>query len=297
MPQIISASRRTDIPAFYADWFVNRLRAGYVLVKNPYSQKVIRVSLCQDDVNGIVFWSKNYAPLLERLEPIEKTTKNLFFHFTITANAELELHSPDYREAIKDYLFIARRYSPAQVVWRYDPICITDKVSFDLHEERFIQCAELLKGYAQRSIISFVHPYKKVLLNMKSHGGHTMAMLSLEQKKEYTRRLAEKAAVYGIQLFACCNDYLLSDSVRKASCIDGQYLSSIFGKSLDHNPAKLRKECACTKSQDIGTYGTCAHGCLYCYANTDMDRARETQQRQQPDGEALGMMKVGNASQ
>ncbi|HEX9135555.1 MAG TPA: DUF1848 family protein, partial [Nitrospirota bacterium] len=138
MPHVISASRRTDIPAFYADWFVNRLKAGSVRVQQPYTKKPICVSLKPEDVDAIVFWSKNYAPLLNKLEAIEETTKNLFFHFTITANRELEFNTPDYKNAIKDYIFINRRYSPEHIIWRYDPICVTDKLSFEIHEERFV---------------------------------------------------------------------------------------------------------------------------------------------------------------
>jgi hypothetical protein len=100
MPQVISVSRRTDIPAFYTDWFVNRLKAGTVHVQQPYTNKLIRVSLAPEDVSAIVFWSKDYAPLLHKLEAIEKITKNLFFHFTITANRELESDTPGYRDAI-----------------------------------------------------------------------------------------------------------------------------------------------------------------------------------------------------
>ena len=126
MAPVISASRRTDIPGFYSEWFVNRLRAGFVYVQQPYSGRMSRVSLLPGDVSALVFWSKNYGPLLGRLEDVEKTTRNLFFHFTITGNHELEFHVPDPKEAIRDYIHIARRYSPDHIIWRYDPVCITD---------------------------------------------------------------------------------------------------------------------------------------------------------------------------
>jgi hypothetical protein len=289
MPQVISASRRTDIPAFYPGWFLNRLKAGYVFVKNPYSQKLFRVSLRPEDVSAFVFWSKNYSPLLSKLESVEKTTKNLFFHFTITANNELELDTPYFSDAIRDYLFIVRRYSSEQIVWRYDPICITDKLPFEVHEERFMRCAEMLMGYSRKCIISFVHPYKKVLANLEKHTDHTILELSTEKKKEYAIRLATRADAYGIQLYTCCNDYLLSNTILKASCIDGQYLSTTFKTAVDTRQTATRKECACTISIDIGAYDTCAHGCIYCYANSDKDKAREAQQRQNLEWNALGV--------
>lgn len=289
MPHVISASRRTDIPAFYADWFVNRLQAGLVYVRQPYSQKMARVSLTSFDVSVIVFWSKNYAPLLGRLESIEKTTKNLFFHFTITANQELEPNVPGHKDAINDFRYLAARYTPEQLVWRYDPVCITDKLSFETHEERFSRCAELLHGSAKRCFISFVHPYKKVLTNVGKYSDHHLVELSNDQKRKYAQRLAKKAASHGIALYACCNDYLLSVDIQKASCIDGQLLSRLFNIPLDSRPTALRKECACTRSIDIGAYDTCAHGCLYCYANSNKDRAAAALQRHDPAWNALTM--------
>ena len=289
MPHVISASRRTDIPAFYAGWFVNRLQDGYIFVKNPYSQKLTRVSLSRTDVSAIVFWSKNYAPLISRLEEIEKSAQNLFFHFTITANVELEPYAPFYGDAIKDYHYLVRRYAPEKVIWRYDPICITDKLSFEIHEQRFEQCAELLKGYTRRCFISFAHPYKKVIANMKKYSSHTLLELPPERKREYAHRLAKTAAPYGITLYACCNDYLLSDTIKKASCIDGKLLSELFAVPITTQSAAMREECACTRSIDIGAYNTCSHGCVYCYANTDGEKAHETQMRQDPQWNSLGM--------
>lgn len=289
MQQVISVSRRTDIPAFYADWFMNRLQAAAVHVRQPYTKKLICVSLKPEDVSAIVFWSKNYAPLLNKLEAIEKTTKNLLFHFTITANRELEPNAPDYRDAVKDHLFIARRYSPERIIWRYDPVCITDKLSFEINEERFAHCAELLKGYAGRCIISFVHPYRKVLDNLKRYTDHALIDISKEKKREYAHRLAARGEACGIRLSACCNDYLQSDMISKASCIDGRYLTEICKAPIEARRAATRKECACTKSVDIGAYDTCAHGCVYCYANTDADKARSTQRRHNPEWSALTM--------
>jgi Domain of unknown function (DUF1848) len=288
MPHVISASRRTDIPAFYADWFANRLREGTVFVKNPYSRKVTRISLAQAEVSAIVFWSKNYAPLISRLEEIEHSAKDLFFHFTITANAELERRVPSYRDAARDYRYLVRRYSPQKVVWRFDPICITDKLPFEIHEERFIRCAELLKGHARDCIISFAHPYKKVISNMRKYSEHALSELPPEKKRGYASRLAKTAGAYGITLHACCNDYLLSDAVKKASCIDGRRLTEVFGRQVSTLPAATRGECACTRSVDIGSYDTCAHGCVYCYANSDSEKAREAPMRQDPAWNALG---------
>jgi len=287
MPQIISASRRTDIPAFYSDWFLNRLAEGFCDVLHPYTKKWFRVPLEQEDVSAIVFWSKNYAPLLPKLDQAEKTTKHLFFHFTITGNTDLELRTPDHRDAVRDFIHIVKRYSREHIIWRFDPICITDKLSFEQHEERFAACAELLRGHTNSCIISFAHPYRKMMRNIAKYTSHSLATLTPEEQRACAERLANRAAKYGIKLYACCNDQLLSDQVGKARCIDGAKFSLLFGTALDTRPAASRKECGCTKSIDIGAYDTCGHGCVYCYANTDQEKASRAPARIDPTSPSL----------
>jgi hypothetical protein len=288
MQQIISASRRTDIPAFHSDWFLHRLAEGFCNVAHPYTKKLFRVPLAPGDVGAIVFWSKNYAPLLPKLAAVERTSKNLFFHFTITANRDLELRGPDFRDAVRDYLFIAMRYSPDHVIWRFDPICITDKLSFETHEERFVAIAEQLRGHVSSCIISFAHPYRKMVNNLKKHTSHALVPVSPDEQRACTDRLASRAERYGIRLFACCNDHLLSDRIGKARCIDGAKLSLLFGTALDTRSAASRKECGCSKSIDIGAYDTCGHGCVYCYANTDQEKARVAMSMADPSSPLLG---------
>jgi hypothetical protein len=289
MGQVISASRRTDIPGFYSEWFVNRLKAGFVYVQQPYSGRLSRISLGPADVSAIFFCSKNYGPLLSRLEDVERTTRNLFFHFTMTANRELEFHTPDSGDAVKDYLYLVRRYSPDHIVWRYDPVCITDKLSFEMHMDRFTRLAGQLKGSVSRCIVSFAHPYRKALINFTKYTDHRMIQLSVEQQREYARMLSDRAERFGIRLFACCNDHLLSERIGKASCIDGRYLSGLFNLPLDIGKGATRKECGCSRSADIGAYNTCAHGCVYCYANADKDKACANRARHNPEWNSLKM--------
>lgn len=289
MPNVISASRRTDIPGFYSEWFLNRLRAGYVYVQQPYNGRISRISLKPADISAIFFCSKNYRPMLGRLEEIERFSRNLFFHYTITANRELEFSTPAPEEAVKDYVFLSKRYSPDHLVWRYDPVCVTDKLSFEEHEERFTRLAGRLQHHSTRCIISFAHPYRKALANFRRYTDHQPLELPLELKQEYARRLAAIGERFGIRLFACCNDYLVSEAVGKASCIDGLFLSRLFGPGIDARPAATRKECGCTRSVDIGAYDTCAHGCVYCYATMDKDKACSLLERHDPGWNSLRM--------
>ena len=287
--QVISASRRTDIPAFYSDWLLNRLDAGFCDVLHPYTKKWSRVSLRPEDIGAIVFWSKDYAPLLPKLDQVERTTRNIFFHFTITGNSDLELRAPDLRETVREYVYLAKRYSPEHILWRFDPICITDKLSYEVHEERFTAIAEMLKGHTRSCIISFAHPYRKALQNIRKYTSHTYLPLQRSEEKAFASRLAVRAHAHGIRLLACCNDHLQSDTVGKARCIDGATFSLLSGSALDTRSAASRKECGCTKSIDIGAYDTCGHGCVYCYANTDQEKASRAPAAIDPASSALSL--------
>ncbi len=290
MKNIISASRRTDIPAFYSEWFIQRLKAGEVYVKNPYGGQIYRVSLKADDMHCIVFWSKNFAPLISRIEEVENVTGNLFFHFTITGMPEdIESNTPHYKEAIKDLRYIAQRYSPGHVIWRFHPVCVTDKLPFEYFEEMFSECAEKLRGSCDKCYISFVQKYRKAISNFEKYSDHKLVDIDAQTQREYAIKLGGIASKNGIKLYACCNDYLLSDRVYKGSCINSMELAELFSDYLISTPvAPTRKECACTKSMDIGSYDTCPHGCLYCYANSDKEKSKALFENMEMGWNALG---------
>lgn len=290
MRQIISASRRTDIPAFYPEWFTRRLGAGVVYVKNPYGGQIYEVSLKPGDVHSIVFWSKNYAPLISHLARIEETTRNLFFHFTITGlPKDIERDTPSVEDAISDFLYLAKRYSPSRLIWRFDPVCMTDKLPFGFFEEMFSRISERLEGSCSKCYISFVRKYRKVLVNFERYSEHVLVDVPVELQRHYAARLAKIAAERGIRLYECCNDHLLSESVLKGSCINGAELSGLFNDySLSSPATPTRNQCACTKSRDIGAYDTCPHGCLYCYANADRKRSGEAFEDMDADCNGLG---------
>ena len=262
-----------------------RLRAAAL-----FGTGLSRISLSPGDVSAIFFCSKNYGPLLSRLEDVERTTRNLFFHFTITANRELEFHTPDSEEAVKDYLYLVRRYSPDHIVWRYDPVCITDKLSFETAPGPLHPPGRSAQGFRQP-----VHRQFCPSLQESADQFHEIyrspddPALSVEQQREYAGMLSDRAEQFGIRLFACCNDHLLSERIGKASCIDGRYLSGLFNLPLDIRKGATRKECGCTRSADIGAYNTCAHGCVYCYANADKDKACANRARHHPDWNSLKM--------
>jgi hypothetical protein len=290
MKNIISASRRTDVPAFYPEWFLHRLNEGFVYVRQPYGGRIFRVSLKPDAVHCIVLWSKNVAPLLPGIEAVEKMVPNLFFHFTITGiPKDIERDTPPISEAIQDYIYLSQRRSPEHLIWRFDPVCVTDKIPFEYYEELFSMIAGKLRGHCTTCYISFVQKYKKVLANFEKFSDHTLAEIDPETQKRYASRLGHRAEKSGIRIHACCNDHLLSGIVHKGSCINSQSLSRVFDdRSINSAPAPTRRQCACTKSIDIGAYDTCPHGCLYCYANTNKEKAEKSYQNIHPDMNGLG---------
>jgi hypothetical protein len=274
MSNIISASRRTDIPAFYSEWFMERLQAGEVDVSNPFNNITYKVSLKPNDVSCIVFWSKNFSPLLSSLEEIEKVSPRLYFHFTITGvPKDLELHTPSCRDAVKDFIYLSKRYSPQQIVWRFDPICITDKVQFEHYEDAFAELAGMLRGQCVKTYISFVQRYQKTDRNVERYSSHRLVDITEKDMRAYSEKLARIASSNRMTLHACCNDFLLSGQIEKAHCIHKDELNKAFGiADLTGSRKPTRKGCGCTNSKDIGRYDTCPHGCLYCYANSDKER-------------------------
>lgn len=275
-PNIISASRRTDIPAFYSEWFINRIRQGWGINYNPYNRQVACVSLKPEDVAAIVFWSKNYLPLFPYLDELDKRGFKLLFHFTITGlPASFEENVPSAKDTVEAFRFLARRFTPSQVLWRYDPIILTPQTDYNFHRQNFSRLCEELAGFTTRCYISYVHVYGKVARRLKSRN-LSLADDNLQEKKDLAITLAKIARKYDLELFSCCNDFLWSNEIKKGRCIDANLLQSLFGLEASAYAVRpSRKECGCFESIDLGFYDTCLHLCLYCYANNREESVRK----------------------
>lgn len=247
---IVSASRRTDIPALFSEWFYNRVGKGFVLLRNPYNPlQVGRVTLTPDKVDGFVFWTKNAAPMLDRINELEQF--KYYFQFTITPyGRDGERNIPDKQEIV---IPAFKKIGADKVIWRYDPVFLNEWYTWDYHIKAFTQLAEELEGHTTRAVMSFVDSYRSVDLRPLN-----IHPLTKEQQQELAQQLAEIAAAHGIVLSACAEDLGISQSC----CIDGK----MFGvnKPKDRNQRGL---CGCVESVDIGAYSTCSNGCAYCYAN------------------------------
>jgi len=277
MKSIISVSRRTDIPAFYGDWFMNRIKQGFAGVVHPFGGQRYIISLKPEDVVCFVFWSKNFMPFLKHLKTIENIGYKFYFNYTVTGLPSVFESNVKKEAAIESLKHLSKTYSPKHINCRFDPIIISNISDRDFYIRAFEELASAFAGYVERCYFSFVVKYGKVIRNFakfeKSHGLKIFDC-STDFKIELANRLATIAEHYGIRMYSCCGDYLVNDNVKKAHCIDGSIIEDLFfpkGFPYKHKPT--RAECGCTESTDIGTYDTCPHGCVYCYANTNKQKA------------------------
>ncbi|MBI2372513.1 MAG: DUF1848 domain-containing protein [Deltaproteobacteria bacterium] len=287
---IISASYRTDIPTFYGAWLMNRLRAGYCLVQNPYSGKAHRVSLAREDVDGFVFWTKNAGPFLEQLDEIWSRGFPFVVQHTINDYPRaLETSVVDAKRSVELAHRLAR-FGPRVLVWRYDTIVTSSLTPPELHVERFGALAEQLRGATDEVVVSFLHPYEKTRRNLDraaAERGFEWHDPPLEAKRGLAGRLAELAATHGMRLTVCSQrDYVVTGA-SAARCIDARRLEDVRGTTIRARLSGNRPECACFESRDIGDYDSCPHGCLYCYAVRDRSRAAARHRRHDPDAEML----------
>lgn len=284
---IISASRRTDIPTYYSEWFFNRLREGYVLVRNPMNARQIsRISLSPEAVDGIVFWTKNPVPMLSRLGELEPYP--YYFQFTLTAyGRDVEPNLPGKNGVlIPAFQELSRMAGRERVVWRYDPIFLSDRYTVEYHCRYFRVLAAKLGEYTEKCTVSFLDFYRSTARNMRSL--HIREMTAAQQR-EMMERFSEIAGEYGLYIDTCSEAISLEDlGISHASCVDRERLERIGGYRLkagrDRNQ---RKECGCAASVDIGAYDTCGNGCLYCYATDSPPRAAERVRAHRPDSPIL----------
>jgi DNA repair photolyase len=265
---IISASRRTDIPTYYSEWFFNRIKEGFVFVRNPMNlRQISRIEIASDIVDGIVFWTKNPIPMLARLNELEKYM--FCFQFTITPyERDIEPNIPDKDEKILPaFKKLSKIMGADRIVWRYDPIMINERYPIEFHVQSFEKIAAELHEYAVKVTISFIdEDYRSVKNNIKE-----LALIPFptEAQIELGARLSEIARRYGLAIDACAEKIDLQKyGIEHARCIDDRLFSNLLCCRLDIEKDKTQRlECDCAASIDIGMYNTCRNGCLYCYAN------------------------------
>jgi hypothetical protein len=289
---IISASYKTDIPAFYGKWFLNRLNAGYCSMINPYGRQIYEVSLRREHVDGFVFWTKNIGPFMNVLENVQNLGYPFMVQYTIhDYPKELEGAVIDSAKSIGHIKKIAERYGPHVAVWRYDPIILTSITPFDYHLRNFEKLACELEGSTDEVVVSFAQIYRKTKFNLEKAalaGGFNWTDPEDKMKLQLASALAETSRDHGMQLTICSQStYSQAKGVEEARCIDARRLRLISGYEFPAKQKGNRKECACYQSKDIGDYDTCPHGCVYCYAVLNAELARKRFKEHDPKSEFL----------
>lgn len=289
---IISASRRTDIPAFYAPWLVNRLRAGFCEVKNPFNAaQISRVSLVPEDVTAIVFWTRDPRPLLPALPEILAMGHQPFFLQTILDNPRaLDPRCPRPEAAIPALAALAERL-PGRVTWRYDPVVLTEATPPDWHRRTFERLAAALEGRTDRVMVSVMEPYRKIAKRMAALSDVGCGLMPCEPETVVCLLgdMRDMAAARGMRLSTCAQPALYEEAgIAVGRCIDPDWIAAVTGRVVPTGrDACQRERCGCAPSKDIGAYDTCLFGCAYCYATSHGERARAAYARHDPEAPSL----------
>lgn len=287
---IISASYRTDIPAFYGEWFLNRFGSGHARVANPYGGKPYEVPLRQG-ADGYVFWTRNAKPFRKALCVVRDAGYPFVIQYTITGYPrQLETSVVATDKAVAAIRALAAEFGPKAVVWRYDPIVATSLTPGDWHVDNVARLADALAGAVDECCTSFATVYRKTTRNMDAAArAHRFAWKDpeAERKRLLLSRLSDVVAARGMALTLCSQADLLVEGAAAARCIDAERLMTIGGRPFAFKIKGNRPGCFCAESRDIGDYDTCPHGCVYCYAVGSRGLAKRRQQAHDPVGEFL----------
>lgn len=281
---IISASRRTDIPAYYPEWFMKRIRTGFVLTRNPMNRaQLSRIPLSPDVVDCIVFWTKDAANIMPHLDELDARGFNYYFQFTLTPyGRDLERNLRPKADIMDTFAALSKRVGRQRVVWRYDPIVVNDTYTVERHKAEFSRMCRRLAPYTDTVVISFVDMYPK----LKTDAVRPIDAIEAAQLAEFIGKIAKEC---GITAAACCETADLTKfGITRSSCIDRGRIEKICGCAVDLAADKnQRPGCGCAASVDIGAYNTCLNGCVYCYATDSFASARRRYDSHRPDGELL----------
>ena len=301
-PVIVSAGRSTDIPAFYSQWFINRLNKGYTVWYNPFNQKPIYISL--KDMRVVVFWSKNPKPLIPYLKELNDRGIHYYFQFTLNDYEKegFEPNVPSLEERIHTFCQLSDLVGKEKVIWRFDPLILTDKIGIQELLRKIENAGNQIKNYTQKLVFSFadIGTYRKVQAGLKQY--HIPYREFDEQTmKELARGLQQLNENWHFELATCAEKITLKEyDITKNKCVDDDLIIKLFSddkvlmdflgvkiipgdifnsnptitKIRDNKDKGQRKACRCISSKDIGMYNTCPHYCVYCYANTSKEAVK-----------------------
>ncbi len=285
---ILQAGQRTDIPAFYSEWFANRLKEGYVYVRNPYNLSQVTKYLINPEVVDVIgFGTKNPAPMLKYMDLLEPYGQ--YWHVTITPyGKEIEPHVPDKERVMDSFIELSKKVGADACAWRYDPIFISEKYSVERHLEAFAHMAEKLVGYTHSCVISFIDLYEKTRRNFPE-----VREVSREERLYLGQEIIRIGGQYDMTIRPCAEgNELAAYGADCRGCITKDLYETAMGGHLviPKSVKPSRAECACIIGRDIGAYNTCGHLCKYCYANAEKQLVLDNMKLHDPKSPFL----VGN---
>jgi len=281
-PVILSASRSTDIPAFYAEWFIRRLKAGYVIWVNPFNGQSVYVSF--ENTKVIVFWSKNPKPLIPYLKELDDKGIHYYFQFTLNdyEREGFEPNVPPVKERIATFRHLSELIGKEKMIWRFDPLILTNKTGVDELLQRIENVGNQLKDHTSKLVFSFadIGIYKKVQANLNRQA-IPYREFDEPTMEDFASKLHRLNKNWNFTLATCAESIHLEQyGIEHNRCIDGELIKKLFPEIQNLKKDKgQRKACGCVISKDIGRYNTCPHFCVYCYANTSKESVNKKIQK------------------
>lgn len=299
-PVVLSASRATDVPAFYADWFMRRLRAGFFRWTNPFNAAQVQtVSLAK--TRAIVFWTKDPAGIWKHLDELDRRGLHFYFQYTLNdyETEGIEPGLPPLAARLDSFRRLADRLGPDRVIWRLDPLLLTDRLGVPEWLDRAARLMEQLAGHTRQLVFSFadIAAYPAVRRNL-ARAGIAAREFAPAEMEEFARGLAELNRAHGLALATCAEEIdLAAHGIAHNRCVDGELLARLgsadaallefLGSRAARKDPGQRRACGCLVSKDVGRYGTCPHGCVYCYANASRAVAERNFRAHRAAGETI----------
>lgn len=281
---IVNSGSRTDIPAFYSKWFMNRIREGYVMVRNPYyPEQVTRYRLDPEVVDVLAFCTKNPEPMLPFVEEL-KAFRQLWYVTITPYETEIEENVPDKAEVMASFRRLSDAVGKRAVIWRYDPIFVSEQYSVEFHQKAFEHMARELRGYTGTAVISFIDLYEKTKRNFPE-----VREVTGEEQENLTKAFVSVGETYGMTIRTCLENRELSGfGAVTDGCMTREVIEQAVGITLETPKVPgARPECGCVLGNDIGMYNTCAHFCKYCYANYDRNTVIRNMRQHDPESPFL----------